>query len=417
MKLIVKDFAKIKKAELIFNGLTVIAGDNNTGKSTIGKILFTLFHRLRNMPQRVFDERKASIAAYLVNSQLSREDNEKSPLPFIRKVFHITEDLDDGDSAPALWYREITKKIQTDLQQDLDDDEAKKLKDRIEAIWSHSEEEIEKEIVKRAFSDVFADQIKPLKEQVETEINLEVQHKEKAIRFMDNECVSYQSSINLIEDAIYVDDPFIIDECFKKQGRTVSETRSALKKYLAADNRPSAVDTIEIREKLTDINRLLERTIPGNILHKENRLVLELADKSGALNVENWSAGIKSFAILKRLLENNSLKERGVLILDEPEIHLHPQWQLIYAEVIVLLQKAFNLTVLLTTHSPFFLDALEVFAHKHNIDDQTNYYLSKNTNEGIEFLDVTDNIDLIYEKMSNPVQDLETIRAELQMGR
>ena len=58
MKLILKNFAKIKEAEIHFDGLTVIARDNNTGKSTIGKVLFTLFHLLGNMPQQVLGERK-----------------------------------------------------------------------------------------------------------------------------------------------------------------------------------------------------------------------------------------------------------------------------------------------------------------------------------------------------------------------
>ena len=41
MKLLLRNFAKIKEAEIRFDGLTVIAGNNNTGKSTVGKVLFT----------------------------------------------------------------------------------------------------------------------------------------------------------------------------------------------------------------------------------------------------------------------------------------------------------------------------------------------------------------------------------------
>ena len=40
MKLNIKNFAKIKEADIIVDGITVIAGENNTGKSTVGKILF-----------------------------------------------------------------------------------------------------------------------------------------------------------------------------------------------------------------------------------------------------------------------------------------------------------------------------------------------------------------------------------------
>lgn len=69
---------------------------------------------------------------------------------------------------------------------------------------------------------------------------------------------------------------------------------------------------------------------------------------------------MKSFVIIKMLLENGSISPRDVLILDEPEIHLHPQWQIAYAELIVLVQKYFDLTVIITTHSPYFLDAVDL---------------------------------------------------------
>ena len=38
MKLNISNFAKIDNADIIIDGITVIAGENNTGKSTIGKI-------------------------------------------------------------------------------------------------------------------------------------------------------------------------------------------------------------------------------------------------------------------------------------------------------------------------------------------------------------------------------------------
>jgi DNA repair ATPase RecN len=41
MRLKIKDFHIIKSADIQFDGLTVIAGENDTGKSTVGKILFS----------------------------------------------------------------------------------------------------------------------------------------------------------------------------------------------------------------------------------------------------------------------------------------------------------------------------------------------------------------------------------------
>ena len=53
MELRVKDFAKISEADIIIDGITIIAGNNNTGKSTIGKILDTLFNTTNNIKEKM----------------------------------------------------------------------------------------------------------------------------------------------------------------------------------------------------------------------------------------------------------------------------------------------------------------------------------------------------------------------------
>ena len=44
MKLNIEKIGKINKAEIDFDGLTIIAGRNSTGKSTVGKALFSIFN-------------------------------------------------------------------------------------------------------------------------------------------------------------------------------------------------------------------------------------------------------------------------------------------------------------------------------------------------------------------------------------
>lgn len=83
------------------------------------------------------------------------------------------------------------------------------------------------------------------------------------------------------------------------------------------------------------------------------------------------------------MLETGVLKRKDVLILDEPEIHLHSEWQLIYAELIVVLQKLFDLNILIVTHSFEFLESLNFFMKKHGTLDNGNYYMPKETEKGV----------------------------------
>ena len=99
------------------------------------------------------------------------------------------------------------------------------------------------------------------------------------------------------------------------------------------------------------------------------------------------------------------------MVLDEPEIHLHPEWQIIYAELIVLLQKFFDLTILLTTHSPYFLRAIDVFAVKYEVRDKCKFYLSANDPKDnfAYFVDKTDKIDSLFKKMADAFAILNNI--------
>lgn len=133
------------------------------------------------------------------------------------------------------------------------------------------------------------------------------------------------------------------------------------------------------------------------------------SELNGTLEMSNLSTGIKSFIILKTLLRNGSINDNGVVILDEPEIHLHPEWQLKFAEVIVLIQKEFGVNILLNTHSPYFLNAIEVYVKKYGIEKKCKFYLTDDNEGRTNIKDVTDQTELIYEKLARPLQDLENL--------
>ena len=71
MKLKISNFAKIEKADINIDGITVICGDNDTGKSTIGKILFSIFSSNYNSAKRIRGEKGLSIINNIDKLQLN----------------------------------------------------------------------------------------------------------------------------------------------------------------------------------------------------------------------------------------------------------------------------------------------------------------------------------------------------------
>ncbi len=102
------------------------------------------------------------------------------------------------------------------------------------------------------------------------------------------------------------------------------------------------------------------------------------------------------------------------MILDEPEVHMHTQWQLYYAQIIVLLQKYFDLTILVTTHSSHFLQAIEYYSKYFKLKEKCNYYLARKSNSGVTFENVTDGTSKIYSEMVEPSILLDKLAEELE---
>lgn len=175
----------------------------------------------------------------------------------------------------------------------------------------------------------------------------------------------------------------------------------------------SVMEEMAVSEKLNHILDILNQICEGKLAATEDSYAYATARLEKPLALSNVSTGLKTFLIIKTLLTNGSIEEGGTIIFDEPEIHLHPEWQLLLAEIIVLVQKEFGVHVLLNTHSPYFLNAIEVYAAKYGINDKGKYYLAVSENGVARMEDVTDNIEAIYSKLARPLQELENERGWL----
>ena len=127
------------------------------------------------------------------------------------------------------------------------------------------------------------------------------------------------------------------------------------------------------------------------------------------------SAGIKEIGIIQILLQNNKLKENSFLIIDEPESSLHPEWEIKYAELLVLLAKELNIHIYLNSHSPMFIEAISLYSQYYDLIDETTFYLTEKQENGkYNFKKISPkNMGEVYENLTRPYDELDELKAKI----
>lgn len=415
MQLEIKNIGKIKSATLEFNGITVVAGNNNTGKSTIGKVLFALFSKFNNINE--------AIDKYKYDAIIARVFKELS-------TYELDDSIILGSPALIQMFKrgnyQSSQSILKFLEGLVSDKTLDFIRSNIDIMIDNSSKEIEEldvkrikaEIISNYFNDIFDNQINNMSISESAYIDLLIKNKHIKAEFIENTCTVVQDDIKLINKAIYVDDPYIIDSRIIRSTNSLrgrNEINNNLIKLLhSKEDEEQIIEQIIAKDKYAEIEEMINLVIKGQlILKKDGRYTLKNNEYPEGINVSNLSTGLKSFLIIKKLITDNLIVNRDILILDEPEIHLHPEWQIVYAELLVLLQKYFDLTILLTTHSPFFLRAIEVFSKKYKLNHKCKYYLSKIGIDSLITFSEVENTTEIYQKMANTFSILNNISDEL----
>lgn len=429
VRLKIENFAKIKNADIAINGITVIAGENNTGKSTVGKIVFSLYKSLVGIEDKIEIQREKEIMdmCQLMLKKYMIGENSFQKIILERKmiVVNIARAIRRYKEKNENIKRKEIEKIIIDIvkknklhstgyEDDFNIEIITNIINNIDSILKLPDNIVFSEVLSRYFKTVFHSQINSLQNKDSTaKLKLQIKEKEIELLFRKDRCVDCSLGLHLLSNVIYIDNPFIIDKLSRDEVLDMME--QLLKDSLTFGFHNNVMDnifgSILAKEKLSEIYKILGEVVNGKIQEKNEKFYFHAEDMNQPISIENLSTGLKSFVVLKMLIENGRLEKKDVLILDEPEIHLHPKWQIVYAELIVLLQKYFDLSIIVTTHSPYFLDAIDLYSVKHGLKEKVNYYLSSIVEDGVEMKEV--DVDAIYKKMASPIQTLETLRYEL----
>ena len=417
MKIVIKNIGKVRDASICIEGITVIGGKNGTGKSTISRALFSMFNTFHQYPQKIRHERMDSIRDALRAQNVMMNHLLMERIVDERKLY--SDDLATLTALltanPSMFTQ--NSKLPVDLR---------KITKSIQSILRISDGEILEEIAGRILKSEFNSQPLNIYSDETGSITLSIKGRDISMDLRPSS-LAITGSEELEKTAIYIDDPFVLDALDKVYlGHSCSWSdnhRNILSDMLLnTPTKQSPIDSILSDRKAGRILSKLATVCNGTICSKEIAAIPGMTglqateysyiegDADKKIMFQNLSSGLKTFVLLKLLIENGILEDNGVMILDEPEIHLHPEWQLVLAELLVLIQQEYGMHILINTHSPYFLDAIDVYAAKHGIREKCRFYLSSDNGRYADFEDVSDNIDRIYKLLANPFQTLENTR-------
>lgn len=420
MELKIKNFARIKEASIKLEGITVIAGENNKGKTTVGKILFASFNSLNNINKKVDKEINYSIKNLLTDfirrlifysKRNIVELKRIHPLNImVNNILNDIHSIKKEDNIEKIITDSIKKYINVNINDKYILENIKLISDKIKEYENILPKNLPYTLISDYYNELFYNQINS---RVEKNTKAEIKIKDFGIlfEFQNDRCLKFEK-ILYDNNAYFIYDPFILDriDYYRKHYNNYEEYLQLIDRHLClvfnAYRENEKADRTIAEKKLKNVYKKLSIAVNGKIIMKGNDFYLEFNNFTEPISIHNLSAGLKSFTIIKMMLEGGVLKENDILVLDEPEIHLHPKWQLLYAEIIVLIQKVFNLYIVITTHSPYFLEAIEIFTKHHGIKNKTNYYLA-DIKDNHSIIDLAnDNISDIYYKMASPIEDL-----------
>ena len=413
MKLTIDNFAKIEKADIEMNGITVLAGENGTGKSTVSKVLYSIFNTFYDYDSKL---KKLKTDAIKERFQFSLSRNEED---LIHNIFRMNSKMNEI----------IDNLVRTKVDQCTQDEVKTYLKNEL----SNNNIIIEDfdEFASYVYKILSTDTKKEIKELLQRVLKVEIGGNYYSLngkedfgidfKLRDNHIVFNSKAhdlqlgayYKLKTEAIYYDNPDVvnlINRNYLKDDNFLVGHERKLAQFLQSGNSNNFYDELFNKDIIHQLKEEIRKIVGGDFVDENRTIKFKSDDLEGSYDLPTLSSGLKSMSILLRLIENGNLKENGVLILDEPEIHLHPKWQLKYAEMLVKLQSTLNLHILISSHSPYFIAAVEAYSAKYAIADRCKYYLSElNENHQAIFKDVTLQTNAIYQKLAEPLRELENI--------
>lgn len=406
----IRNVRAIQEATVDLDAISVLCGENGSGKTTISKLiyghLYTSIH---------FDELVE--AAYGARFQLLRDFLSKilqvmakSGIPLenlttVRDAFAFARQFTNIDALHLFVENELLPKIQNAeiVDKQINKVELSRLYNLYRDKFSKNKDDF------ASLTDLLSD----LNTEIIETINKIQRQKEKRTKtFYDLQVSSYfgesvkdwnfnffeygvpliNKSDNVVtnqrsfNEVVYIGNPTVFDA--EQIQMEFASPISLGEKLSVAKKKPYA----------ETISRLFSEVLHGDIEISDDvfsKIFMYTNRDETRITLSQAADDVKCFAVLEVLFKNGYFNADTLLIIDEPEVHLHPKWIVDYARVIVQMNKLLHCTVLLASHSPDMISALRYISKKEGVptqfylgdkvsDEHFGTYRFKNTGSDIE---------------------------------
>lgn len=419
LNILIENFRAINYADINIDGITVIAGENGSGKSTISKLIYYMYKTISNYEELISENLNFQLKDILILIRISINDlfdkksdklmrldlqedleiiyKEISSSQFDSKIFEKIIDLitriqllnkfDETDDRILVKLNYIFSDISKNkADQKLDLNTLfESVKEHILDIYKESLGYTKSRsvgIFKNKLIEVFKDNILPAKFTA-------YEFGQEIISLTKN----HLSIPYIIQNAIYIDTPMMLGIDTYEENHW-SDLNTEIKNINI-----SSAKNIDISNVISNDILNGEAEYDDNFFNNRN---YSFKRKDGEIfDLLDCATGVKSFSIIQLLLKNNVINSKTLLIIDEPESHLHPQWIVEYARLIVLLNKHLNVKFLIASHNPDMVSAIKFISENENTIHNLNYYLAlKDDKYKYNFINLKDDIDPIFESFN-----------------
>lgn len=427
MKFVIKNVARVSSAEVDLDGITVLAGANGAGKSTVSRSLMTISSVTRRISSLILVERGTSVLSALQDAFRKVGGEIFAPASLLEWqknsfIQFLSAEWWNDESGVVSWLKAHSAQDlyvfpENFLESEQCLDAIKVAKPKIIEALNRSDNAYVTHICRRAFKNAFNDQIAPVfGGAVESLISVEDSgglESAVSVSFKDGGLSehlgigrTFYPSVVYFEPLSYVD--FVNDarrliaDRYSAGGLCICEVvKREPPKNLSFEEQG------ELDEAIGIVREVVE-SIHGHLVDDNSDVKFRerFSDGDHLVDVRNIASGMKTMAAIVRAVENRSVRRGSLLIIDEPESNLHPQWQVEFASFLVFMAKRLGISVLLNTHSPYFLRAITVYSKAQGVLNRCYCMTNDGNGDSYHTEDVSNNIERIYSEMAKPFHDL-----------